>query len=277
VKFPPSQSEPFEIPSTPVETFAAARQSIKTFPPKENSADRHLKSENKTIPQWALIAIPAVVALTAGYFIGREHLKYQIRSSLANVASNISKELKNGPSEVRRSGDSNATTAVEKSTSNRIPTSEKTLQFAVGESVSQNGFTITLKSARVEIPELKDILGQAAKGKEPLLILSFDIANTDDRRILRFKEDNPFMASHFKMRDDVGNVIRGVTFGIGSKPNGALTSSDDIQPGAAASHVAFFSVPPPKTQFLILSVDLACLGGEGEVEFKIPADAIVTN
>jgi hypothetical protein len=38
--------------------------------------------------------------------------------------------------------------------------------------------------------------------------------------------------------------------------------------------VEFFSVPPPKTQFLILTIDLACLGGEGEVEFKIAANSI---
>ena len=130
------------------------------------------------------------------------------------------------------------------------------------------------KDARIEAPVLKDIMGKDAKGKDPVLILSFDFWNTDDRRILRFKEDNPFLGSHFKLRDDVDNVIRGVSYGIGSKPKGALTSSDDIEPGKSASHIEFFSVPPPKTQFLILTIDLECLGGEGEVEFKIPANAI---
>jgi hypothetical protein len=82
------------------------------------------------------------------------------------------------------------------------------------------------------------------------------------------------MAGHFRLRDDVDNVIRGINYGIASKPVGALTGSEDIAPGSSATHVELFSIPPPKTEFLVLTVDLACLGGDGEIEFKIPASSI---
>jgi len=78
----------------------------------------------------------------------------------------------------------------------------------------------------------------------------------------------------FKLKDDVDNVIRGVNYGIMSKPVGALTGTEDILPGATASHIEVFSVPPPKTEFLILTVKMACVGGDGEVKFKIPASSI---
>jgi len=202
-------------------------------------------------------------------------VKYEIRSTFANAADAFSKSLGNGPfGGSKNAGSKSGLSSGKASSAESPPAIEKPRQFNLGESVQEKGFTIALKDARIEAPVLKDIMGEDTKGKDRILILSFDFLNTDDRRILRFKEDNPFMASHFKLRDDVDNVIRGVSYGIGAKAKGALTSSDDIEPGKSASHVEFFSVPPPKTQFLILTIDLACLGGEGEVEFNIPANSI---
>lgn len=261
------------------------------LPTPKFTVTKRAASKSVTIPQWAVIAGPAILTLVAGYFIGREHVKYQIRSSFENAAEAFSKAFQKGPlganqaagsskiessvSKDSPSASSGADPSVEKPSSREVPLpTSKPRQFQLGESAQGKGFTIALKDARIEAPVVKDIMGQDAKGKDRVLILSFDFANTDDRRILRFKEDNPFMGSHFKLRDDVDNGIRGVRYGIGAKPKGALTSADDIAPGATASHVEFFAVPPPKTEFLILTIDLACLGGEGDVEFKISANAI---
>lgn len=280
IKFPESQPEfsgfpdPINHPAVPSPTFTESI-SPPAIPKAKPVAPKPAASKSVTIPKWAIMAAPAVVTLIAGYFIGREHVKYEIRSTFANAADAFSKSLGNGPfGGSKTSGSKSALSSGKASSAESPPQLEKPRQFNLGESVQEKGFTIALKDARIEAPELKDIMGKDAKGKDPVLILSFDFLNTDDRRILRFKEDNPFLGSHFKLRDDVDNVIRGVSYGIGSKPKGALTSSDDIEPGKSASHIEFFSVPPPKTQFLILSIDLACLGGEGEVEFKIPANSI---
>lgn len=280
IKFPESQPEFAGFPD-PIHEPAVASPSIAesiippAIPKAKPVAPKADASKSVTIPKWAIMAAPAVVTLIAGYFIGREHVKYEIRSTFANAADVFSKGLGNGPFGANKSGGSKSGTASGKASSAEAPPPiEKPRQFNLGESVQEKGFTIALTDARIEAPVLKDIMGKDTKGKDPILILSFDFLNTDDRRILRFREDNPFLGSHFKLRDDVDNVIRGVSYGIGSKPKGALTSSDDIEPGTSASHVEFFSVPPPKTQFLVLSIDLACLGGEGEVEFKIPANSI---
>lgn len=144
----------------------------------------------------------------------------------------------------------------------------------IGQTHSGDGFAITLASASIAKSKVKDVLGKVGEGKNPDLILTFNFANTDSRRILRFREANQFLAGHFRLRDDVDNVIRGIDYGFGNKPVGALTGSEDIAPGELATHIELFSVPPPKTQFLILTVDLACLGADGQIEFKIPAASI---
>jgi predicted Zn finger-like uncharacterized protein len=278
IKFPESQPEyagfpdPIAEPVVPSPSFAESI-SPPAIPKTKPVAAQPAGSKSLTIPKWAIMAAPAFVTLIAGYFIGREHVKYEIRSTFAKAADVFSKGLGNGPLGSKKPGGAQPNEG-SKSSSQASAPAEKPRQFNFGEKVQEKGFSINLKNARIEAPALKDMMGEDTKGKDPVLILSFDFANTDDRRILRFKEDNPFLSSHFKLRDDVDNVIRGVSYGVGAKPKGALTSADDIAPGATAGHVKFFSVPPPKTQFLILTIDLECLGGEGEVEFKIPANAI---
>lgn len=148
------------------------------------------------------------------------------------------------------------------------------LFLSIGQAHKTNEFSLSLDAAKIATTKLNAVMGDIREGKDPDLILSFTFTNLDDRRILRFREGNQFLAGNFQLRDDVDNAIRGVNYGIMSKPVGALTGTEDILPGATATHVEIFSIPPPKTEFLILTVNLACLGGDGEVKFKIPASSI---
>lgn len=192
-------------------------------------------------------------------------------------AEDMTKALeKPSVTESRTVTDSTATTDTSSgSTPNTEPARPaEPLPLTIGQPHKTDQFTFTLDGAKIATTQLKTAMGGTSEGKNPDLILSFTITNLDDRRILRFREGNQFLAGHFKLKDDVDNVIRGVDYGIMSKPIGALTGTEDIQPGATATHIEIFSVPPPKTEFLILSVDMACVGGDGKVEFKIPASSI---
>ena len=97
--------------------------------------------------------------------------------------------------------------------------------------------------------------------------------NLDERKILTFREANQFGPNNFRIKDDVDNVIRGVNFGFSLKVIGAL-KLEDIEPGKTVSHVQVFSMPPPKTEHLVLTVDLKCFGLTDEVKFLIPGSAI---
>lgn len=238
---------------------------IQTIAKPRGDSRRGLSAKRSfTLPQWAVITIPALMTLVLGYFIGREHLKYQLKSAFTDVAEAFSKGL---GGDTDRPVASNATAAAE-------PAAEPLPQLMIGKTYQSDGFAITLTSAKVAISKVKDMMGEIGTGKNPDLALSFTFANTDDRRILRFRKGNQFMAGHFRLRDDVDNVIRGINYGITSKPVGSLTGSEDIAPGSSANHLELFSVPPPKTEYLILTVNLTCLGGDGEIEYKIPASAI---
>lgn len=207
------------------------------------------------IPRTVLIVAAASLTLILGYFIGRWHVGYQVRSAFTEVF--------NGASDSSTLG----SIATE-------PESEPVPQFMVGQTYSNDAFSITLDSAKIATTKLRDMMGDIGTGKNPDLTFAFTIKNLDDRRILRFREGNQFMGGHFKLRDDVDNVIRGIDYGAMSKPVGALTGSEDIAPESSATHIELFSIPPPKTEHLILTVDLACLGGDGVIEFKIPAASI---
>lgn len=263
--FPEFAAEsPPPVPPT-IARPAESQPQIQTVVESKDDSRRELATKRSvTLPQWAVIAIPALITLVLGYFIGREHLKYQMKSALTDVADAFSKGF------AGEAGDSVASSSFAAAE----PAAEPLPQLMIGKTHQADGFAITLTNAKVSISKVKDMMGEIGTGKNPDLALSFAFVNTDDRRILRFREGNQFMAGNFRLRDDVDNVIRGINYGIASKPVGALTGSEDIAPGATANHLELFSVPPPKTEYLILTISLACLGGDGEIEYKIPASAI---
>ena len=135
-------------------------------------------------------------------------------------------------------------------------------------------FEISITEAPIDRPEVKALFGDTGRAKNPGLILVFRVKNTHDRKILRCRKENMFMAGHFQMRDDVDIVICGMNYGTGSKPVGALTGSEGVLPAKQVIRLELFSVPPPKTKQLILTMDLADFGGEGKTQFKIPVTNI---
>ena len=139
--------------------------------------------------------------------------------------------------------------------------------------ISQS-FQLSVTEAIIKKPRVKDLFGDIGEGRTDQLILTLQVVNTDERRILRYREANMFLAGHFSLEDDVGNTIRGVTYGAGSEIVGALTGSDDILPGKTATHVEVFKKPPAATESLTLTVNLAAFGGEGQAKFVVPADKI---
>lgn len=214
--------------------------------------------------------VPTIcIALAIGYFGGREHIKYELRSAFSEAGKAISESFEDAfgesNNEVTDTVQTNATNASEVKT---IPPT------ALGVERRAKGFSLAVISARIGRPEVKDMFGDMQRAQNPALILSLRVRNTHDRKILRFREGNMFLAGYFRLRDDVDNVIRGIDYGAGANPVGAMSTSDDILPGGVATHVEVFAAPPAKTQFLILTVNLEAFGGSGSTEFKIEASQI---
>lgn len=239
-------------------------------PPADSTSTRNQNRTQRRIavPLWVMIALPSIACLVIGYFIGREHFKYQMERAMADIGKAFTEDLK---SEIPGTSPSSA---VSSSSEAETEKARPRPRIFMGQPHAANGFSIALASASIERSQVKDMMGDVGIGKDSDLALRFNVVNTDDRRILRFQEGNMFLAGHFRLRDDVDNVIRGVNYGMGSTPVGALTGAEDIAPGASATHIELFSVPPPKTKFLILTIDLACFGDQGEIEIQIPVEKI---
>ena len=167
-----------------------------------------------------------------------------------------------------------AVTSEPTASGSETPPEPEVVELGLNAPFKTDVFSITLKEAKVGSVPLKDLFGKEGVSQNPQLMFYFAVQNTHDRKLLRFREANSFGPQHFQLVDDVENTIRGVSFGASTKAIGSLTSSQDIQPGESVQHLEVFTVPPPKTQFLILTMDTKAFGGEGQVRFRIPAESI---
>jgi len=144
----------------------------------------------------------------------------------------------------------------------------------MNKAVSAKGLKLAVVKAEIKQPQVKrEIYNDVQLANDAALVLTITVQNTDDRRILRY--DANMFTSRFLLNDDVENRIRGINYGAATVPVGALTGKEDIGPGQSAGHVEVFSVPPPKTEHLILTVDLKAFGGQGNVKFKVPVENII--
>ncbi len=224
----------------------------------------------QTVPARASLILVIVLSMVAGYFIGRAHMKHEIRSAFGEAFNGLADDSSESNSTSDSSSNSNSKPnwAID-SADEDIP------QFMIGETYTTDGLTLSLTAAKVGDIKLKDsISGNEAISSKPALALQFAVTNPHDRKILRFSGGNRILGGNFKLVDDVDNFIRGIDYGIMTEVSGALTAADDIDPGSEVSHVEVFMVPPAKTKHLIVTIDLSCFEKEGKVSFKIPAESI---
>lgn len=153
-----------------------------------------------------------------------------------------------------------------------IQSSEEVIAF--GQEMKTDKLSLTITSARIAKPKVKDMFGDMREGENLNLLVAFRILNTMDRKILRYQKSSIFERENFSLRDDAYNEIRPVSYGWGYIVIGALTGTEDINPNKEAKHIVVFSIPPEKTKYLILSVNLKAFGEQGIINFKIPVKQI---
>lgn len=118
----------------------------------------------------------------------------------------------------------------------------------------------------------RPILNEIAWSENKFVVVNLEIQNLDDRRILRMSR--AFGRQPFGMVDDVQNVIRPINFGVTAQPIGQITADDDIAPESTVKTIAVFQIPPPKTEYLLVAVDMTLFGGKGRLFLKLPPDKV---
>jgi hypothetical protein len=147
-------------------------------------------------------------------------------------------------------------------------------KVALGKPYDTGAFTVEVLGASIRRPEVKGITGFTSRSDEPLLVVEMRFSNKNDRKLVTFRDERALGGSVLRLRDDVGNVVRPVAFGLGNNVVGALDTPADVKPGESVTHLQVFDVPLPKTKSLVLNVDLYCCEGKGEVEIEIPIAAV---
>lgn len=231
-----------------------------------------------TVPWWAIHVGVPTVAMLLGYFIGREHLKYQLASAFTDMRKSLVKGMESsvgnalsgiaGPDGKPGGSGDTATPNSPAAVKPQVPTIE------MGQTHDAGQFTVQVTGARISPVRLRGFDRTTYDSDDPYLLVSLIFHNEDERRALRFQGKSPLGGSRFTMRDDVDNVVRPVGFGVTNKIVGAIDDYADLKPEESLQHNAVFEVPLPKTQSLSLTVDLACLGGEGEVRIEIPYESV---
>ncbi|MEZ6035212.1 MAG: hypothetical protein R3C17_19130 [Planctomycetaceae bacterium] len=249
----------FEMPAPPpIKKKRTSPISKESIDKKTDDGVSRRSLRDIRIPLWGMIVAPSILSLLLGYYIGREHVKHQLFSAFSQGFGEIAK----GVGEFN-SGQIQELEDAEAEPPKPLP------RFNIGQAYETETFSIAVTSAKIENPQVKQLGGDLSVAKEPGLILRFEIKNKDDRKVLEFFTDD---GDCFSLVDDVGNTVQGVSYGLMADVVGAI--KDELPPGASENHTEVFSVPLPKTEHLILTLDLSSLEAEGEIEFLIPAASI---
>ena len=139
--------------------------------------------------------------------------------------------------------------------------------LALNETYTSAKLSITVVDAKITKPNLKSF-GNDTKSEEDFLVVKLRVRNNDDRKQLVFRE-NQFRLK-ISAKDDVGNQIRRVGFGI-AKTVGELSTGDTIDPEETKDHVLVFNIPLPKTEHILVNIDLSAFGGKDEVTVRLEA------
>jgi hypothetical protein len=216
----------------------------------------------------AAAGLCSLLSLVVGYFAGREHLRYQIRSSFQNAGKRFVEEIKEGMGQAL----GNAINPVEKE-----PPKPKA-QLKIGQPIDSAESSFVVTSARMEFPVLKGgIRGTASKHDEECLVVGLTIRNKDSRKQLKVSYGQPFGKNVFTMQDDVGNDVDTMFFSSPSTDYtiaGSHPQYKEIDPEQSVEHFVAFKRPLPKTKSLTLLIDMDLIGQDGIVQYDIPIEAV---
>lgn len=259
---------------------------------QEESGQTNISNKTENKISLSILIASILGALIAGYFLGREHLKYEIRSIVSDASSAFSKSVQETfypesqkepekesffTEQINSSSESFSDSGKNPILPNKeLKKADTTPTLLPGETHQTDRSSISLVEARIDHVERNKSFGIGTiKTEEKYLLIKLNIENTHDRKILNFYKPGYLTGSTFSMVDDVDNEIRCQYFSSSSDVVGTLSSIDDILPGENRTHLEVFMIPPPKTQYLMLSIDLKSVAGEGKIKVKIPIEQVL--
>lgn len=155
-----------------------------------------------------------------------------------------------------------------------------TAPLAIGENYTTENYSIALTSASVRHAVRQPLDFDAYADDELSLILEFRIRNFDPRKQLtlypRGDDDVlPVTTNRISAVDDVGNRIPNNNSGYDAvRYAGQMGEADTIDPESSASHIEVFALPLPKTESILVTINLRCVSDYGQVVYRVPVSSM---
>jgi hypothetical protein len=231
--------------------------------------------------------------LLLGYLLGREHIKYELRSAFLGAGKAFSeglqekfgKDLKAPVAQASKpdkaSSRVSAQPGVKEPEAAVVPPpapDKKTNEWVVAPIPARLGdVVVKVVSAKVAPVSLKGPRGQS-ESEKPVLILTVELANRNQNRKIEYRtwagREVSFERDFATLDDNFGNNYKRVTFRIfGGDPVGRV-DSESIYPGKSLTDVLVFQVPLENIQHLDLVMPGTNADTEGLFKFRIPAAMI---
>lgn len=114
-----------------------------------------------------------------------------------------------------------------------------------------------------------DLFDDNKKSKTERLQIRFRFRNLLTNDSIEFDTPGIFGSAFFRVADDAGDRVKGITLGPGIDLVGELDDGHDIHPGKTAEHVTIFNPPSSDFKHLDVTVNLEAFGREGTLSFKV--------
>ncbi len=141
-----------------------------------------------------------------------------------------------------------------------------------GESARRGRVSLRVTNARIARPELRTADGSVHLADDPALLITVELTSTDPGEAVRLQPAPGGLAA--TLEDDFGNLLRSPALPSGTRLAIALSPDTAIPHGEPITTGFAFETPPPLSDHLVLSLDLAALGEAGRVRFRIPRSRI---
>jgi len=227
---------------------------------------------------WSTTVAATLASLLIGYFLGREHIKYEIGSAIFGAGKAFSEGLQGSFGK----GFQGPVAQASKPEPAVVPPPDpekKGNEWVVAPIPARLGdVEVKVLSAKVAPPVTSR--GQTGEGEsgKPQLILTVEVSNRSQNRKIEYQTwagaEMSFERDYATLEDNFANSYKRIRFGIFDGFPVGRVHSDSIYPGKSLSDVLVFEPPLEKFQHLDLEMPARNVGTEGLFKIRIPAAMI---
>lgn len=260
----------------------------------EGSSGGMTVSKSMVTTKIAGYLLVGLVGLGIGYFLGREHIKYEVRQTMRAAADEMRESLAGAfegtreedpvmatasvsPRSQEPSPPPTPTPAVEQAQPAPEPNAEPTVDWVLAETpVKLGDVEVRVASATVGKVALTEFGEEGKKSVDTFLSITLDIKNLSETKKLNYKTWGAgamFSGPNASLNDNFENHYKAVTFGVTKEISGSVSNSS-VYPGKSITDIIVFEEPIEKAEYLNLELSADQIGGEGVFRIRIPTSMV---